>query len=93
MKRDPWVAKIGRAAILKAVRLPQRPFMALHRDIFRIGRQWAVTGFGIQAVDQRFGPSANAAYFSLPLRSRSLCERKAGRLARFLPQWRIRIRR
>ncbi|MCP3470128.1 hypothetical protein NLM33_07275 [Bradyrhizobium sp. CCGUVB1N3] len=27
--------------------------MALHRDIFWIGRQWAVTGFGIQAVDQR----------------------------------------
>lgn len=27
--------------------------MALHRDIFWIGRQWAVTGYGIQAVDQR----------------------------------------
>ncbi len=27
--------------------------MALHRDIFWIGRQWAVTGFGLQAVDQR----------------------------------------
>ena len=27
--------------------------MALHRDIFWIGRQWAVTGAGIQAVDQR----------------------------------------
>jgi hypothetical protein len=27
--------------------------MALHRDIFWIGRQWAVTGCGIQAVDQR----------------------------------------
>jgi hypothetical protein len=27
--------------------------MPLHRDIFWIGRQWAVTGFGIQAVDQR----------------------------------------
>jgi len=27
--------------------------MALHRDIFWIGRQWAVTGHGIQAVDQR----------------------------------------
>ena len=27
--------------------------MALHRDIFWIGRQWAVTGFGMQAVDQR----------------------------------------
>jgi hypothetical protein len=27
--------------------------MALHRDIFWIGRQWAVTGHGIQAIDQR----------------------------------------
>lgn len=27
--------------------------MALHRDIFWIGRQWAVTGAGVQAVDQR----------------------------------------
>lgn len=27
--------------------------MALHRDIFWVGRQWAVTGFGLQAVDQR----------------------------------------
>ena len=30
--------------------------MGLHRDIYWLGRQWAVTGFGIQAVDQkRFG--------------------------------------
>lgn len=29
--------------------------MALHRDIHWIGRQWAVTGFGMQAVDQRHG--------------------------------------
>lgn len=27
--------------------------MALHCDIFWVGRQWAVTGAGIQAVDQR----------------------------------------
>ncbi|UPJ53199.1 hypothetical protein IVB30_18915 [Bradyrhizobium sp. 200] len=27
--------------------------MALHRDIFWIGRQWAVTGHGMQLVDQR----------------------------------------
>ncbi len=27
--------------------------MALHRDIYWLGRQWAVTGAGIQAVDQR----------------------------------------
>ena len=31
----------------------QQLFMALHRDIFWVGRQWAVTGFGVQAVDQR----------------------------------------
>jgi hypothetical protein len=27
--------------------------MALHRDIYWVGRQWAVTGFGLQAIDQR----------------------------------------
>jgi hypothetical protein len=27
--------------------------MALHRDIFWVGRQWSVTGAGIQAIDQR----------------------------------------
>jgi hypothetical protein len=27
--------------------------MAMHRDIYWVGRQWAVTGAGIQAVDQR----------------------------------------
>lgn len=27
--------------------------MALHRDIFWVGRQWAVTGSGLQAIDQR----------------------------------------
>lgn len=27
--------------------------MVLHRDIYWVGRQWAVTGHGIQAVDQR----------------------------------------
>src|ERR1700755_2583187 len=27
--------------------------MALDRDIYWVGRQWAVTGFGIQAIDQR----------------------------------------
>jgi len=27
--------------------------MALHRDILWVGRQWAVTGYGIQACDQR----------------------------------------
>jgi hypothetical protein len=27
--------------------------MALHRDIYWIGRQWAVTGHGMQLIDQR----------------------------------------
>jgi hypothetical protein len=27
--------------------------MALHRDIFWIGRQWAITGHGLQLIDQK----------------------------------------
>lgn len=27
--------------------------MTLHRDILWLGRQWAVTGYGIQAVNQK----------------------------------------
>jgi hypothetical protein len=27
--------------------------MPLHRDIFWVGKQWAVTGYGIQACDQK----------------------------------------
>jgi outer membrane biosynthesis protein TonB len=27
--------------------------MVLHRDIFWVGKQWAVTGYGMQAVDQK----------------------------------------
>jgi hypothetical protein len=27
--------------------------MPLHRDIYWVGRQWAVTGYGMQAIDQR----------------------------------------
>jgi hypothetical protein len=27
--------------------------MALHREIYWVGRQWAVTGYGIQACDQK----------------------------------------
>jgi hypothetical protein len=27
--------------------------MTLHRDIFWLGRQWAVTGYGIQAVNKK----------------------------------------
>ena len=29
--------------------------MALHRDIYWVGKQWAVTGYGIQACDQKKG--------------------------------------
>ena len=117
--------------------------MALHRDIFWVGRQWAVTGAGIQAVDQRLRgvldieiarlwdddlvqsrrakPGVNAADFDkaltvarerfpqapvpdpiiAQLESLGVIETPAevvpamqlrveGRLARFLPQWRVR---
>jgi hypothetical protein len=119
--------------------------MALHRDIFWIGRQWAVTGAGIQAVDQRLRgvldidiarlwdeslvlsrrakPGVNAEDFDkaltvarerfpeAPATAPFLAQLKAlgvietpvvspevpamqlraeGRLARFLPQWRVR---
>lgn len=119
--------------------------MALHRDIFWVGRQWAVTGAGIQAVDQRLRgvldieiarlwdddfvqsrrakPGVNAAEFDKALtvaRARfpqtpvsdplvaqlaalgvieepvpspvvpAMKLRAEGRLARFLPQWRVR---
>jgi hypothetical protein len=51
--------------------------MALHRDIFWVGRQWAVTGFGVQAVDQRlkgaFDVEATRVWEDdLPQRMRSL---------------------
>ena len=116
--------------------------MALHRDIFWVGRQWAVTGAGIQAVDQRLrgvldidiarlwddahvqsrrakpgvnledfdaavtmararfpGTTAHAATDLLPAPPAATVSppvpaafvlRAEGRLARFLPQWRIR---
>lgn len=119
--------------------------MALHRDIFWVGRQWAVTGAGIQAIDQRLRgvldieiarlwdddlvqsrrakPGVNAADFdkalavarerfpqppeSNPLVAQfqalgvietpvispavpAMQLRAEGRLARFLPRWRIR---
>lgn len=119
--------------------------MPLHRDIFWVGRQWAVTGAGIQAIDQRLRgvldidsarlwdddfvqsrrakPGVNAADFDkalavarerfpqapgsnplvAQLEALGVIEapvvspavppmqlRAEGRLARFLPQWRIR---
>ena len=27
--------------------------MVLHRDIYWLGKQWAVTGYGIQAIDKK----------------------------------------
>ena len=34
--------------------LPETNYkMALHRNIYWVGRQWAVTGYGIQACDQK----------------------------------------
>jgi hypothetical protein len=29
--------------------------MGLHRDIHWLGKQWAVTGFGMQAIDKKLG--------------------------------------
>ena len=42
-------------ALFAALSLPEQKTyeMALHRDIFWVGKQWAVTGYGMQAVDQK----------------------------------------
>ena len=52
--------------------------MALHRDIFWIGRQWAVTGSGMQAINQKHGGE-----FDIPIErlwdddlSGAVCEQK-----------------
>jgi hypothetical protein len=29
------------------------PKVVLHRDIYWLGKQWAVTGYGVQAVDKK----------------------------------------
>lgn len=120
--------------------------MALHRDVFWVGRQWAVTGTGIQAVDQRlrgvldidiarlwddtyvqsrrakpgvnvedfdkavtvarerFPETPGSAPFIAQLKALGAIEtavvspvvpamhlRAEGKLARFLPQWRVRV--
>ena len=31
----------------------ERDALVLHRDIFWLGKQWAVTGYGVQAIDRR----------------------------------------
>jgi hypothetical protein len=52
------VAKSGRASILvsdcdQCFFSETTNFMALHRDIYWVGKQWAVTGHGIQACNQK----------------------------------------
>ncbi len=53
------VAKAGRPVIFGSAACEQlrpgkrRSQMALHRDIYWVGKQWAVTGYGIQACDQK----------------------------------------
>jgi hypothetical protein len=50
----PAAARAGRALRAAALLKKGRQFaMALHRDIYWVGRQWAVTGYGIQACDQK----------------------------------------
>jgi hypothetical protein len=45
---------VDRAEELRQIhfRQPTKP-MALHRDIYWVGKQWAVTGHGIQACNQK----------------------------------------
>jgi hypothetical protein len=42
-------------ALLRRTRFSKDGFasVVLHRDIYWLGRQWAVTGYGIQAVDKK----------------------------------------
>ena len=50
-------AKAGRPGILVSAcddsHTGTKISMALHRDIYWVGRQWAVTGYGVQACDQK----------------------------------------
>jgi hypothetical protein len=43
----------GRGFFNAGEALNERREMPLHRDIFWLGRQWAVTRFGIRAVNQK----------------------------------------
>jgi hypothetical protein len=49
-KTPPFDILIG-AAVSPLKRTKKK--MPLHRDIFWVGKQWAVTGFGMQACDQK----------------------------------------
>ena len=57
--------------------------MALHRDIYWVGRQWAVTGYGMQAIDQRLKGQFDieiSGYGKMALRK--ACTPTAGSMAR-----------
>ena len=54
------VAQAARPVIFRFLPVARAPSaetkiekMALHRDIYWVGKQWAVTGHGMQAVDQK----------------------------------------
>jgi hypothetical protein len=48
--RHPSISSIG-PAVSPLKRTKKK--MPLHRDIFWVGKQWAVTGYGMQACDQK----------------------------------------
>ena len=50
--RKPRVAVSSRLPAAK-VAVKKKTAMSLHRDIYWVGKQWAVTGYGIQACDQK----------------------------------------
>jgi hypothetical protein len=51
--RCPMDPPFGRGFFNAGEALNERREMPLHRDIFWLGRQWAVTRFGIRAVNQK----------------------------------------
>ncbi len=38
---------------MRPVKRTKKKKMPLHHDIFWVGKQWAVTGYGMQAIDQK----------------------------------------
>src|SRR3954449_10797176 len=49
----PSILRRWRTPICSFSRFRRRTEMALHRDIYWVGKQWAVTGYGIQACNQK----------------------------------------
>jgi hypothetical protein len=47
------VPACGTELLSEATRADTEAIMTLHRDIYWLGRQWAVTGHGIQAVNNK----------------------------------------